>query len=114
MPSSWHPEDRAAGAQFTAHQDFVARLSALAQAFAPRPVLLIVGDYHEYRVDIGVPWFTSYYNVPSPANVTQIVIDRSIEINRTGAADPSPIDYLKLTINKKTPGVFSWTQVFVP
>ena len=109
----WHPEDRAAGAQFTAHQDFVARLSQLATAFAPRPVLLISGDYHEYRVDAGVPWFTTYYNVPAPANVTQIIIDRSIEINRTGAPDPTPINYLKLVIDRKAPGVFSWTQVNV-
>ena len=108
----WHPEDRAAGAQFTAHQDFVARLSELATAFGG-PVLLIVGDYHEYRVDVGVPWFTTFYNVPAPANVTQIVIDRSIEINRTGAPDASPIDYLKLTIDAKAPSVFSWTQVNV-
>jgi hypothetical protein len=110
----WHPEDRAAGAQFTAHQDFVAQLSKLAQDFAPRPVLLVVGDYHEYRVDVGVPWMSTYYGVPAPANVTQIVIDRSIEINRSGAPDPSPIDYLKLTIDPKAAGVFSWTQVNVP
>jgi hypothetical protein len=110
----WHPDDRAAGAQFTAHQEFVARLSQLAIDFAPRPVLLIVGDSHDYRVDVGVPWFTVYYNVPSPTNVTQIVIDRSIEINRTGAPDASPIDYLKLKIDRKAPGVFSWTQVDVP
>ena len=43
---------------------------------------------------------------PSPANVTQVVVDRSIEINRTGAPDASPIDYLKLTIDRKAPGVF--------
>ncbi len=109
----WHPEDRAAGAEFTAHQEFVARLSQLATAFG-RPVLLISGDYHNYRVDVGVPWFTTYYNVPAPANVTQIIIDRSIEINRTGAPDATPINYLKLTINPTTPGVFSWTQVNVP
>ena len=111
----WHPDDRAAGAQFTAHQDFIARLSQLATAFAPRPVLLVAGDSHDFRVDIGVPWFTTYYNVPAPANVTQVIVDRSIEINRAPAApDNSPIDYLKLTIDPKAPGVFSWTQVFVP
>jgi hypothetical protein len=108
----WHPEDRAAGAQFTAHQEFVTRLSQLATRFG-KPVLLIAGDYHEYRVDAGVPWFATYYNVPAPANVTQIIIDRSIEINRTGAPDPSPIDYLKLVVDRKAPGVFSWTQVNV-
>lgn len=110
----WHPEDRAAGAEFTAHQAFVARLSRLATRFAPRPVLLISGDFHDYRVDAGVPWFATFYNVPAPANVTQIIIDRSIEINRTGAPDASPIDYLKLRIDPKAPGVFSWTQVIVP
>ncbi len=108
----WHPEDRALGASFTAHQEFVARLSELATKFR-RPVLIISGDIHEYRVDAGVPWFTQYYNVPSPANVTQVIVDRSIEINRTGAADPSPINYLKLTIDPKSPEVFSWIQVNV-
>jgi hypothetical protein len=90
----------------------VTRLSQLATRFG-KPVLLISGDYHEYRVDAGVPWFTTYYNVPAPSNVTQIIIDRSIEINRTGAPDPSPIDYLKLLVDRKSPAVFSWTQVNV-
>ena len=77
-------------------------------------MLLISGDYHNFRVDVGVPWFTTFYSVPAPANVTQIIIDRSIEINRTGAPDATPIDYLKLTIDPRAPGVFSWTQVNVP
>lgn len=109
----WHPEDRAAGAAFTAHQQFLERLSKLASEFG-KPVLLIAGDYHNYRVDVGVPWFATYYGVAAPANVTQIIIDRSIEITRTGAPDATPIDYLKLVVDRKSPGVFSWTQVIVP
>lgn len=99
----WHPEDRAGGATFTAHNAFVARLAALAAAF-DGPVLLVSGDSHDYRVDPGVPWF-SLYGVTPPANVTQIIVDRSIE---------DDIDWLRLHVDPRSPAVFSWEQVFVP
>ena len=105
----WHPDDRAAGASFTSHTEFVTRLAQLARRFR-RPVLMIVGDFHEYRVDVGVPWFNTYYGVTPPANLTQIVVDRSIE----ATTDASPIDYLRLKIDPKSAAVFSWEQVNVP
>jgi hypothetical protein len=98
----WHPDDRAAGAVFTAHTEFVNRLANLASHF-DGPVLIISGDSHEYRVDVGVPWFSLYGATP-PANVTQIIVDRSIE---------NDIDWLKLRVDPKSPGVFSWEEVFV-
>ena len=104
----WHPEDRAAGALFTAHTSFVARLAQLATAFG-RPVLIIAGDYHNYRVDAGVPWFT-LYGVTPVANITQIIVDRSIE----ATTDASPIDYLRLRVDPSSAAVFSWEQVLVP
>ena len=65
----------------------VTRLAQLATRFG-RPVLLIVGDYHNYREDIGVDWF-KLYGVQPVANITQIVVNRSIE----AATDKTPIDY---------------------
>jgi hypothetical protein len=104
----WHPEDRAAGASFTAHTSFVSRLAELATEFGG-PVLIIAGDYHNYRVDVGVPWFT-LYNVTPVANITQIIVDRSIE----ATTDASPIDYLRLRVDPSSATVFSWEQVLVP
>jgi hypothetical protein len=99
----WHPDDRAAGAVFTAHTGFVRRLGQLATRFR-RPVLLVAGDSHDYRVDVGVPWFT-LYGVTPPENITQVIVDRSIE---------DDIDYLRLTIDPKSAAVFNWEQVTVP
>jgi hypothetical protein len=104
----WHPDDRAAGASFTSFTGFVTRLAQLARRFR-RPVLLVSGDSHNYRVDVGVPWF-DLYGVTPAANITQVIVDRSVE----GATDASPIDYLRLTIDPKSPAVFSWEQVNVP
>ncbi|MBL0171986.1 MAG: hypothetical protein IPP90_14940 [Gemmatimonadaceae bacterium] len=99
----WHPEDRAAGAVFTAHQAFLERVAALAKSFK-RPVLIVCGDSHDLRVDVGVPWF-SLYGITPAANITQLTVDRSIEAD---------IDWLKLHIDPNTPGVFTWEQVIVP
>ena len=46
----WHADDRADGAHFDAHTRFVRRLSELAGSFG-KPVLLVVGDSHDLRVD---------------------------------------------------------------
>lgn len=101
----WNPFDRGTvpPASFTAHNSFVAKLSELAADF-DGPILLISGDSHDYRVDVGVPWF-SLYGVPPRANVTQIIVDNSIE---------DDTNWLRLKIDPKSPGVFSWSQVFVP
>lgn len=104
----WHPEDRTDGASFEAHTAFVTRLAQLARQYG-RPVLLIAGDSHDYRVDPGVPWFTEY-GVAPVANITQIIVDRSLE----AASDASPIDYLRLTIDPLSAAVFSWSNVIVP
>src|SRR3954468_21840361 len=65
---------------------------------------MVAGDSHDLRVDVGVPWFSLYGATP-PANVTQIIVDRSLEDHA---------DYLRLTIDPKCKAVFSWQQVFVP
>jgi hypothetical protein len=108
----WHPGDRAGGAQFTAHQQWVERFAQLASGFNG-PILLIVGDSHDYRVDAGVPWMHTYYGVTAPSNVTQIVVDRSIESPATDAGTPSVIEWLRLHIDPRSPSVFSWKQEIV-
>ncbi len=99
----WHPEDRAAGADFSEHTAFVQQLAKLASRFRGQ-VLLVSGDSHDLRVDPGVPWFSFYGAEPQP-NVTQLIVDRSIEAD---------IDWVKLTVDPTSPTVFSWEQRFVP
>jgi hypothetical protein len=108
----WHPADRADGATFTAHQAWVERLAQLASTFSGR-ILMIVGDSHDYRVDVGVPWMATDYGVTAPQNVTQIVVDRSIESPATDVGTPSVIEWLRLHVDPRSPTVFSWEQVIV-
>ncbi|MEO8577722.1 MAG: hypothetical protein ABI556_13515 [Gemmatimonadales bacterium] len=108
----WHPDDRAAGAMFTAHQTWVDRLGQLASAYQGK-VLMIVGDSHDYRVDAAVPWVTTYYGGPALPNVTQIVVDRSIESPANDVGTPSVIEWLRLHVDPRSPQVFSWQQVIV-
>lgn len=108
----WHPDDRAAGAKFTAHQTWVDRLGQLASTYQGK-VLMIVGDSHDYRVDVGVPWVTTYYGGPALPNVTQIVVDRSIESPANDVGTPSVIEWLRLHVDPRSPQVFSWQQVIV-
>lgn len=102
----YHPGDRFDDppAQFFAHEAFVEEVVKQADRF-DGPVLIISGDSHNYRVDTGSPWLFDFYNVSQPTNVTQIIVDRSIE---------DDIDWLKLTVDPSSPDVFSWEQVFVP
>jgi Calcineurin-like phosphoesterase len=100
----WNPFDRAAGGvSFTGHTEFVNRLAELAAGF-DGPILLVSGDSHDLRVDPGVPWFSLYGATPQP-NVTQLVVDRSLE---------DDADYVRLHVDPKTPGVFTWENVTLP
>ncbi len=108
----WHPDDRAGGASFTAHQTWVNRFAQLASGFHGK-ILLIVGDSHNYRVDAGVQWLATYYGGPALPNVTQIVVDRSVESPATDAGTRSVIEWLRLHVDPRSPNVFSWEQVIV-
>lgn len=108
----WHPGDRADGAVFTAHQAWVDRFAQLAAGYDGK-ILLIVGDSHDYRVDVGVPWMQTYYGEPALPNVTQVVVDRSIESPASDAGTPSVIEWLRLHVDPRSPDVFSWEQVIV-
>jgi hypothetical protein len=106
----WHPGDRAGGAKFTAHQQWVERFAQLAATFNGK-ILMLVGDSHDYRVDVGVPWMATYYGVTAPANVTQVVVDRSIESPATDVGRQSQIEWVRVHIDPRSPAVFTWEQV---
>jgi len=55
----------------------------------------------------------TYYAAPAPQNVTQIIVDRSIESPATDVGTQSVIEWVKLHIDPRTPEVFSWEQVIV-
>lgn len=99
----WSPAERAAGARYSGHTALIARIAQRAAAYG-RPVLLVAGDSHDYREDPGVPWFT-LYGVTPPPNVTQLIVDRSIE---------EDVNWVRIRINPTAPRVFSWSEVVVP
>jgi hypothetical protein len=57
----------------------------------------VSGDTPDYRVDPGVPRMATYYGVTSPANVTQIIVDRSIESPANDEGPPSVIAWRDCT-----------------
>ncbi len=104
----WHPEDRAGGADFSAHQAWVERLAWQANHFDGQ-VLLVSGDSHDYRVDVGVPWMSTYYGTPATPNITQVIVDRTIEAGDAAGE----IEWLRLHVDPKSASVFSWERVIV-
>ncbi|MGE5143210.1 MAG: hypothetical protein ACM3OA_07215, partial [Acidobacteriota bacterium] len=83
----------------------VQQIGTLAAQFG-RPVLLLEGDSHVWRVDTpftpGAPQFAMYLNPPVAPNVTRLVVDGS----------SSPTSYTRLTINPGSKGqLFTLTRV---
>ncbi|MEZ5093221.1 hypothetical protein [Nocardioides sp.] len=83
----------------------IARTIAAESARFGGPVLLLNGDSHAYHVDqplaAGSFW-SDFYDVRTPApNLTRVTIDGSTGVN----------DWLKVTVDKDTPTVFSWEVV---
>jgi len=89
-------------AGFTA---LVQQIGTLSAQFG-RPVLLLEGDSHVWRVDRpftpGAAQFTMYPNTPVAPNVTRLVVDGS----------SSPTSYTRLTINPaRNAQLFTLTRV---
>ena len=83
----------------------VQQIGTLAAQFG-RPVLLLEGDSHVWRVDTpftpGASQFPMYLNTPAAPNVTRLVVDGS----------SSPTSYTRLTINPaKNAQLFTLTRV---
>jgi hypothetical protein len=103
----WDPAERVKDpATFGAGYDAVVRqIGTLAAQFG-RPVLLLEGDSHVWRVDTpftpGSPLFTMHPNTPVAPNVTRLVVDGS----------SSPTSYTRLTINPaRSAQLFTLTRV---
>ena len=103
----WDPAEQVKDpATFGAGYDAVVRqIGALAAQFG-RPVLLLEGDSHVWRVDTpftpGSPLFTMHPNTPVAPNVTRLVVDGS----------SSPTSYTRLTINPaRNAQLFTLTRV---
>jgi hypothetical protein len=103
----WDPAEQVKNpTTFNAGYDgLVQQIGTLAAQFG-RPVLLLEGDSHVWRVDApftpGSPLFAMHANTPVAPNVTRLVVDGS----------SSPTSYTRLTINPARPGqLFSLTRV---
>ncbi len=97
----WDPAE----ANLAGYDPLLQRLAGLARAFG-KPVLLLEGDSHVFRVDRPfTPSDPLYGRHPlgglSAPNVTRLVVEGST----------NPTEYLRLTVDPSTPGVFSWVRV---
>ncbi len=104
----WDPEALPAngGTGLDHYTPLVTELAGLSLEFG-RPVLLLNGDSHMFRVD---------YPLADPSDANGMIHDTAAVPNLTrivvqGSADFSPWEWLKLTIDPKDPGVFSWENV---
>src|SRR5262249_49107433 len=102
----WDPEALAAtGAGLDKYTPFVQALAERSLGFT-RPVLLLNGDTHLFRVDqpLADPTSTTgiIHHTPAVPNLTRIVVQ--------GSTNP-PAEWLRLTIDPRTTQVFSWSNV---
>ena len=92
----------AGSASHTGHQAFVETLAGRAYDFG-KPVVLVVGDTHRYRVLqplVGDATYGIGFDVP---NLTQVTIEQTIR--------DADIVWLRLHVDPRTPEVFSWEEV---
>jgi hypothetical protein len=91
----------------SAYDAMVVKIGTLAAKYG-KPVLLIEGDSHIFRVDqpymSNSPLFGLHPNTPIAPNVTRMVMNGS----------SSPTEYVRLTIDPKAKGVSPFTIVEVP
>jgi len=84
--------------------DVVRHIGNLAAAFG-KPVLLLEGDSHLFRVDQpftpSSPLFAIHPSTPVAPNVTRIVVE----------GDGNRTEYLRLTVDPKADALFSWERV---
>lgn len=102
----WDPEAAAEGGDgLGGYTEFVRGLADLTLKFN-RPVLLLNGDSHLYSADKPLADPNSVqgkiHNVPAVPNLTRITVQGSTN---------KPSQWLKVTIDPKTPEVFNWTNI---
>ena len=88
-------------------REIVQELSIQSESFS-KPVLIVSGDNHRFRVDVGVPWF-SLYDVSPVSNVTQITVQEGVEYYDDGSR--VRLNWLRLIADASTEKVFSWELV---
>jgi hypothetical protein len=102
----WDPEAAAPGGDgLDGYTGFVHELANLSVEFG-RPVLLINGDSHLYETDQPLADPSSVqgkiHNTQAVANLTRITVQGSTN---------KPREWLRLTIDPRSPDVFSWENV---
>lgn len=102
----WDPSALVSGGDgLNGYTHFVQELASLSINFG-RPVLLLNGDSHIFGVDhpLAVPTSTMglIHNTPPVPNLTRITVQGSTN---------KPAEWLRLTIDTRMPGVFSWKNV---
>jgi len=102
----WDPEAIAPGGDgLNGYTAFVTRLADLSRHFG-RPVLLVNGDSHVFTTDLPLGDPTSatgvIHGTAAVPNLTRITVQGSTN---------KPREWLRLTIDPRTEGVFSWENV---
>jgi hypothetical protein len=102
----WDPSQVAAGGDGLGNYSvFVHELASLALHFR-RPVLLINGDSHVFEADRPLADPSSptgmIHGTPAVPNLTRITVQGSTN---------APAEWLRLTVDPRTPEVFSWENV---
>ena len=98
----WDPAAGTAG--LTGYGEIVKRLASRVLEFG-RPVLLLEGDSHNFKVDDPLAHGDPAHGVTTPVpNLTRIVVE--------GGPDHFPLEYLRLTIDTRCPTApFSWERI---
>jgi len=105
----WDPAQFAVGGDgLNGYDALVQQLATLTVAFG-KPVLLVNGDSHLFESDQPLADPASSTGVMHPVgfpvpNLTRITVDGSTNFH----------DWVKLSIDPSTPGVFSWTRINTP
>jgi hypothetical protein len=85
-------------------REIVGRLADRSAAFG-RPVLLLQGDSHAYKVDQPLAAGSPLHGVATAApNLTRVVVDGETAVD----------EYMRLRTDPQAPRLFAWERVFLP
>jgi hypothetical protein len=89
------------------YDDLVKHIGNFARDFG-KPVLILEGDSHIFRVDHpytpGDPLFSVHAKTPTAANVTRLVVEGSNTVK-------TRFEYVRLTVDPSAAYLFSWERV---
>jgi len=95
-------------AQLDAFDPFVKAIGDAAADFG-KPVLMLVGDSHQFTVDHPYDGSASFQAkhpgfTPLAPNVTRVIVEGSTTV-------PNRFEYVRLTVNPKSAQLFSWERI---